>query len=272
MQNQEIQDSQGLQKNNDIKVRPKPNYWKGLSLLFAVLFLGTVSIFVLNLQKIKEQSCLPTNKQQESKNIEENKNSYPTSKPQNVNLSPTVTNQNWISTDIAGGGVSFKYPEGWHVIYTEVPEGPPGSRLILIGQKPFHVTAPQGPDSDFWISIQNGLANPEEEFNKQLNKQLSDEKKNLVEIKEETLSSKYFDKIYHIKGKIPDGDMMGGTQVEKYFFMLTNPKYFPTDGKININIFSAGITNWTNDIKKSEILKQIILSVKECHHTWCENE
>lgn len=263
MEKQSVTNFQNSQQAIPTQSNSKLNYWKIFTLIFAILFIGTASIYVLGSQKEKELSKTFVNEQEPKTEI-----GFPSVTPQDADSTATTINTGWEKTDIAGGGVSFKYPKGWHVVSNSQVEGRSlGYRLVLINPKPFNVATTHGPDSDFWISVQNGLANPEEEFNKQL----SDERKNLVEIKEEVLSSKYFDKIYHITGKIAGGGMMGGTEVEEYFFMLTNPKYFPPE-KQNINIFSAGVTEWTNDKKQSGILQQIMLSVKECHYTWCENE
>lgn len=266
MENQSVTTFQNSQQTIPTQGNSKLNYWKIFTLIFATLFIGTASIYVLGLQKEKELSKTFVGKQEPTN--EKTEIGFPSVTPSNVDFTATAINSEWEKTDIAGGGVSFKYPKSWHVVSNSQVEGKSlGYRLVLINPKPFNVATTHGPDSDFWISVQNGLANPEEEFNKQL----SDERKNLVEIKEEMLSSKYFDKIYHITGKIAGGGMMGGTEVEKYFFILTNQKYFPSE-KQNINIFSAGVTEWTNDKKQTDILKQIVLSVKECHYTWCENE
>ncbi|MBI2597523.1 hypothetical protein HYW41_05195 [Candidatus Daviesbacteria bacterium] len=182
-----------------------------------------------------------------------------TSMPQSTS---TVPSSRWIETDVAVSGLEFKYPQGWHVVDTGLE-----SNEILMGSKPFVISTGEGSTADIKITVKNGLPNPEEQFNKRL----SEEKSSLINTKEEILTNKYFDKIYHLQGKLAGDGMYSGRKIDWYIFMLTNPKYIPSD-KLNISVIEAEPVYGSGVQNISEILKEVVLSVKECHYTWCEND
>ena len=167
----------------------------------------------------------------------------------------------WVKTDIAGGGIVFEYPAGWHIA-THVPIGAPlGKNAVLVSKEPIMVDTTHGPDSNFVISIQNGLLNPEEELDKLYNEQ----RDQLEEVNEEIMTNKFYKKIYHLQGKISGDGMRGGNEVDKYFFITDNSEYKDLSDKMNLNIIIASG-------EPGDLLKDIVMSFKYCSYTHCLDE
>lgn len=193
-------------------------------------------------------------------------------RPSNLQIKSRLKdNIEWASTNILGRGITFKYPIGWHVaIY---------NNKVAINPKPVSVNPigarTEGPLGQLVISVIDTQNNPQAE----LNQLVKDTKAGLTDITEEILSSKYFEKIYHIKGIIYGeiingkavGDMEAGGMPRELFFLLqTNPKYISSD-----NINSQSIITVESDPLKSEynqISQDIVFSIKECHKIDCESE
>ena len=231
-----------------------------LKVIVAVLFIVLPIVgFVFGMQygSLLNQNNLTDNKTILSSPIKNSNNS-------DANSSNKIT---WVKTNSAGRGVTFEYPRGWHVaIDNNVRNMPLSYSNVFVSSVPIIVSTTEGSISDFVISVQNGLPNPQKEFEKLLN----NEKKQLTDLKEDILSSKYFEKIYKITGKVAGEGFRGGSSVEKYFIIQTNPKYFPHDPDgSNINI----ITIDGGGIQQERLIfNHILMSIKECHFTWCENE
>lgn len=164
----------------------------------------------------------------------------------------------WVNTSFFGYGLAFEYPEGWHVA-SYGPEGLTEGTLVLVNPEPIMVTTTHGPASEIIISVKNGFLNPEEEFNKMY----QEEKARLENVFEEEIPSEHFVKIHHLKGTVAGGGMLGGTSVNKYFFISSNPKYTNLDDKLNRNLI-------TISGEQSTTLEHIVESFKECSYTHCE--
>lgn len=184
--------------------------------------------------------------------------------PEQTQNTNTQTKGTWTKTSFVGMGLAFEYPNGWHVASYEPDYLPNFAQQLLINDAPIMVSTPHGPASKFIITLRNGSNTPEDEFKKELDKQ----KAGLIKVEEKTFPSEYFGTIYQLKGEFGEG-MLGGTKIEKYFFMSTNAKYANLGDKLNLNIVTAEVMSPSS--QDSELLQKIVLSFRECHYTTCES-
>lgn len=177
-------------------------------------------------------------------------------------VTPGIEGEKWTKSTILGRGLVFEYPEGWNVAFDDFAdvlyEQYRDYSILYINSKPIEISTTHGPLCDFLFFIKNGLADPEGEFNSQLEK----EKTDLLDFKDDLIPSQYFGNIHHITGKTKPTEAFESQEVEKYLFIS------PHEEAQNRTIV---IVRLNGPKEKSPTLEKIVLSFKECHRVECQS-